>query len=178
MLKLYRRSSTKFEYWEAWSDRRVITMHWGVVGTTGETREVTLQPKQRPEGAIAKLAEALKAGGFAEIDIDQHDMLIVQYKIQGMGTEADVARRHDIEALLNDKIGWLGAGLVDGGDIGSNEMNIFAFVVDGPLIAKCVVDILREHNHLDGAVIAVRAAGQENEVVVWPEGFTGKFEVT
>lgn len=177
MIKLYRQSQGKFEYWEAWNHRRVLTVHWGEVGTRGEVREVTLKPSQRAQPTIAELTKAMQATGFAEIDIDQHDVLIVQYKIGEVPTEADVERRHAIEALLNEEIGWLGAGMVDGGDIGQGEMNVFAFVVDGPRIADCVVGILREHEHLDGAVIAVRRADEEDEAVVWPKGFTGEFRV-
>lgn len=177
MIKLYRRSQDKCEYWEAWNDRRVLTVHWGEVGTRGEVREVTLQPLQRPQPTIKKLATAMKASGFVEVDIDQHDVLIVQYKIGEVPTAADVERRHAIEAFLNEEIGWLGAGMVDGGDIGQGEMNIFAFVVDGPRIAECVVGILREHEHLDGAVVAVRRADEEDEVVVWPKDYTGEFRV-
>ena len=177
MIKLYRRSQGTYEYWEAWEHRRVLTVHWGEVGTRGEVREITLKPSQKPKSTIVELANAMRATGFAEIDIEEHDVLIVQYKIGEVPTEADVERRHAIEALLNEEIGWLGAGMVDGGDIGQGEMNIFAFVVDGPRIAECVVGILREHGDLDGAVIAVRRADEEDEVVVWPKDYTGEFRV-
>ena len=177
MIKLYRRSQGTYEYWEAWEHRRVLTVHWGEVGTRGEVREATLKPSQKPKSTIVELANAMRATGFAEIDIDQHDVLIVQYKIGEVPTEADVERRHAIEALLNEEIGWLGAGMVDGGDIGQGEMNIFAFVVDGPRVAECVVGILREHKHLDGAVVAVRRADEEDEAVVWPKDYTGEFRV-
>ena len=68
-----------------------------------------------------------------------------------------------------------GLGSCDGGDIGSGAMNIFCLVKPGRNAAKAIIEILRENNFLEGAVIAEGAVGEEK--IVWPPDFKGEFQL-
>ena len=56
--------------------------------------------------------------------------LIIEYAVDGMGTSADMDRRHRIEKLVDSELGWHGLGHCDGGSIGSGTMEIACLVVD------------------------------------------------
>jgi hypothetical protein len=58
------------------------------------------------------------------------ELLIVEYPIDGMGSEADLDRRHQLEDGFNELVGWLGLGILDGGSIGSGTMEVALLVVD------------------------------------------------
>lgn len=44
MLKLYRVTERKKEYWKAWATTTEITIHWGKLGEEGEEREIPIKP--------------------------------------------------------------------------------------------------------------------------------------
>jgi len=45
--------------------------------------------------------------------------LEVECKIEGFGTVSDLDKRHKLEGVLNELLGWTGLGHVDGSSIGS-----------------------------------------------------------
>ncbi|MCK5944713.1 MAG: WGR domain-containing protein [Planctomycetes bacterium] len=139
MLKLYREDGGRVvAYHEAWvADSKVIE-HWGPIGTRGQTREHAYDASQPAEEAIRKVLSAAMDAGYHEIDMDDHATLVVEYEVDDMGTEADLALRQDLEARLGETLGWLGLGHVDGGSIGSGTMEVFCFVVDYDLAREAV----------------------------------------
>lgn len=175
MIKLYKRVGGELRYWEAWESDREITIHWGVVGDRGEDRTVPLKPKQRAATVIKEQSAPQLADGFAEVDEDDLDEIIVQYQIVGFGTAEDLDRRVAIENYLNGEIGWLGAGHLDGGDIGSGTINIFLYVVHAGIVGPCVIELLRKGSFLDGATVAVRKSKSEDLRVIWPSDHSGEF---
>jgi hypothetical protein len=50
--------------------------------------------------------------------------------------------------------------------MGKGQMNVFCFVVDAAIAKKVIVNDLKEHGLLEGAVIAQRL-GEETKVL-WP----------
>jgi hypothetical protein len=60
---------------------------------------------------------------------------------------------------MNECLGWSGLGHCDGGDMGSGQMNVFCYVVDAAIAERVIVNDLKEHALLDGAVIAQRLKG-------------------
>lgn len=51
-------------------------------------------------------------------------VLLVEYVVEGMGAEADLEKRHELEDILNESLGWSGLGHCDGGSIGSGTMEV------------------------------------------------------
>ena len=63
----------------------------------------------------------------------------MSYNVRGVGTAADLSKRHKLEERLNETLGWTGLGMCDGGSIGSGTMEVCCFVVDFAL-AKSVIE--------------------------------------
>jgi hypothetical protein len=175
MIKLYKRLEDKLLYWEAWNDANRVVVHWGIVGERGDSRVIELRAGDDPSSVIQQEAEIPRAEGYDTIGNKKHAQLIIQYKINGMGTGADLDKRQRVEDVMNECLGWTGLGHCDGGDIGSGTMNVFCFVVESSVASQVTLKELKARNLLEGAVIQVRTEMEKR--VVWPEGFTGEFEV-
>ncbi|PLX99024.1 MAG: hypothetical protein C0623_10630 [Desulfuromonas sp.] len=140
MLKLYRFSETKKEYWETWENNDGShTVHWGELGTTGEQKTVKKSLIKSPTKIIQKEVDNLIGQGFAPIDIDDHRILLIEYLIEGMGSESDLNKRHQLQDRMDEVLGWSGLGHCDGGSIGSGTMEVCNFVVDFE-VAKSVIE--------------------------------------
>ena len=81
--------------------------------------------------------------GYAEIDIDNHAILLVEYIVDGMGTENDVNKRRALQDKLQELLGWTGLGMCDGGSIGSGTMEVCCFVVDFEIAKKLIAENLK-----------------------------------
>lgn len=138
MLKLYRFSNDKKEYWETWDDGKGShTIHWGELGTRGDTKTVKSSLLRKAETVIQKEINDLVEAGFHTIE-DQVTLLI-EYAVDGMGTKEDAEKRHRLEERMNETLGWTGLGACDGGSIGSDSMEVCNFVVDFE-VAKAVIE--------------------------------------
>lgn len=135
MLKLYRFTDTKKEYWETWKNgNNSHTVHWGVLGTQGETKEVKSKDAR---SIIQKEIDELVQQGFGPAK--EGYVLLVEFAVDGMGTVKDSEKRHRLEDRMNNTLGWTGLGHCDGGSIGSGTMEVCNFVVDYNL-AKTVIE--------------------------------------
>lgn len=124
------------------------------------------------EPDVAPKTEPMPVDVYPEDELNQ---VVVQYRIEGRGTTRDHDRRVKIENLLDEFLSEADLGYLDGGDIGSGTMNIFCFVKPGKKAAQAIIETLRKHNRLDGAVIAETVKGEEK--VVWPPDFVGEFSI-
>ena len=177
MIKLYKREGNSTSYWEAWADGRTVITHWGTVGDTGKSRQIPLQKGASAKAAIAAECKMPLAEGFQSLPLEEHATVIVQYRTEGWGSTADLDKRHRVEGILDECLGWTGNGHCDGGDIGSGTINAFALVVDPIAAAAAIVKALKQRGLLGGAVIAFHQ-GEEPPTVLFPEDFEGKFSVT
>ncbi|AEG10173.1 hypothetical protein Sbal183_3416 [Shewanella baltica OS183] len=138
MLKLYKFTDTKKEYWETWdNDDGSHTVHWGELGTTGQSKEVKSSLLKKPEKIIQKEVDEMVSNGFRPID-DEFTLLI-EYAVDGMGSKEDVEKRHRLQDKMNETLGWAGLGHCDGGSIGSGTMEVCNYVVDFE-VAKSVIE--------------------------------------
>jgi len=119
--------------------------------------------------------------GPGEERLDQpFTQLVVQFPIRGHGTVEDLDFRHQLEALLDQALRGAGLGWVDGGDIGSGTINIFAIVEpDAWEQAWAVIRTeLARQEVLHRAVVARDARGDDGDewpVVIWPEDHEHEF---
>lgn len=140
MLKLYRLTPEKREYWETWDNGKGShTVHWGVLGTRGESKTIKSTASAKAETEIQKEIDSLVAEGFRPIDPEAHFTLLIEYAIEEMGSRQDIDKRHRLEDRMNETLGWTGLGACDGGSIGSGTMEVCNFVVDFAL-AKEVIE--------------------------------------
>lgn len=119
--------------------------------------------------------DAATTGEPIPVDVypdDELYQLVIQYKIEGQGTMHDYDKRVKIEALLEQFLGEADLGNLDGGDIGSGTANIFCFVKPERKGTEAIIQTLRKHGYLDGAVIQETAKGEEK--IVWPPHHAGE----
>jgi hypothetical protein len=135
--KLYKITQSKKEYWETWdNDNRSSTIHWGELGTTGQTKVVKGSFFKNPKKIIQKEIDEMVQKGFKSFDNEY--TLLVEYTVEGMGSEDDVEKRHRLQDRMNETLGWTGLGHCDGGSIGSGTMEVCNFVVDFELAKKVI----------------------------------------
>jgi predicted DNA-binding WGR domain protein len=130
LLKLYKRLSNGLSYSEAWTSDGELTHHWGQVGERGQMIDRRLDSEQEPNQAILEALQPAIADGFQPIPMDEHSILLVEYVVEGIGNDQDLAKRHSLEDVLNELLGWTGLGACDGGSSGSGTMEVCCFVVD------------------------------------------------
>jgi hypothetical protein len=140
VLKLYRFSNDKKEYWETWENENGShTIHWGELGARGESKIIKPSLLKKAETTIQKEINELVKAGFHTIDGDDEITLLIEYAVDGMGTKGDLEKRHRLEERMNETLGWTGLGSCDGGSIGSGSMEVCNFVVDFDT-AKAVIE--------------------------------------
>ena len=138
MIKLYKTENGIMNYWETWENNGVYTIHWGKIGETGESKELRKGLFGSLNKTINSKINEKKTEGYAEIPDEELKTLLIEYKINGMGTESDLDKRHNLENKMNETLGWTGLGHCDGGSIGSGTMEVCCYVVDFE-IAKSVI---------------------------------------
>jgi hypothetical protein len=139
MLKLYRLSDARKEYWETWEETPGTSLvHWGILGNRGHSRTVRSEHLTPAHSVIQSEIDQLIAAGYAPVGPEDHAVLMIEYGIEGMGNEADVAKRHRLEQRMNETLGWTGLGACDGGSIGSGTMEVCNFVVDFSLARQVI----------------------------------------
>jgi len=172
MIKMiYSDAAGNKKYWETWQDGLTVIVHHGLVGETGEVDKHAAG--NDPEAMMSRFADEAKNEGYGPLIDDALVTFVVQYQIDGFGTEQDLRKRHDIEDELNEALGWSGNGNCDGGDIGSGSMNVWCYVVDPEIATRTVKATLSGRGYLDGATIAYEA--DDEYVVVHPRG--GEFHI-
>jgi hypothetical protein len=158
-LKLYKDD----KYWEAWHEVDKVVLHQGRLGERGETRHLQLQPGEDSSFVIQREATKPRAEGYREIV--RLSRLAIQYSIEEMGTTVDLDKRHEVEHLMNECLGWTGLGHCDGGDIGSGTMNVFCSVVEPEKAVRVVVQELRAKQVLEGARIILKSEEGDDKLL-------------
>ncbi|WP_084420603.1 hypothetical protein [Henriciella litoralis] len=148
MFKLYKREQdgTVSAYHEVWAEpqNRRLVEHWGQLGEKGQTRTHRVKFFGSLEKQVDGLLSVPRQAGYGELDVSDHSVLLVEYAIDGDGTEDDVEKRHELEDLLNETLGWTGLGYCDGGSIGSGTMEAICFVVDVDQAKSVISDALED----------------------------------
>ncbi len=149
------------QYWEVWEDGKTLIVHFGAVGNTGETEEIKLSLTQRAKKVMEKLAEEKIKNGFEVLDEDRLIQLVVQYSYEEGEMEATLTKRHSVEDLMNECLGWTGNGACDGGDIGGGTANVFNYVLDVEEALKAILEVLTQNNLLENVRIAYLNENEE-----------------
>lgn len=143
MLKLYKLIDNQLHYWETWDkDETTAIIHWGIVGQSGQDKEVKSGLFSNFRKSVQKEINEKIKEGYTEFDEDNIAFLEVEYKIDGLGSEQDLDKRHRLQEHLNELLGWTGLGHVDGGSIGTGSMEVCCIVVDFEIAKKIIEDNL------------------------------------
>ena len=169
MKKLYKKSDDQVHYAEAWVSDGTCTVHWGQLGDEGESKEIEIPDGVSEEAAIDQALAKASSEGFAEIPPEEHATVAIYYKTDHeWGGPQDLERRHAIQGMVDECLGWTGNGHCDGGDIGSGEMSVFCFTVDPVIACQSLVEYLAMEEELEGATMAYRFGDQEEKVIWTP----------
>lgn len=140
LLKLYKNIDGQINYWETWdSEDKTVVIHWGIIGQQGDRKSLKPSFFSSLKKQIDREIDRQKRNGYSEIDIEDQQILVVEYTIDGMGDVNDIDKRYRLQDRLNETLGWTGLGMCDGGSIGSGTMEAACFVVDFE-IAKQVIE--------------------------------------
>jgi len=138
MIKLYKGTPGGVLYHEAWSADLTVTEHWGKLGESGSTRDHDLSEADDPNDVLETVLAPARALGFSELDDDELRLLSIEYRIQGVGSAADLSKRHALEDRMNEVLGWVGLGQCEGGNIGYGTMEVCCLVVDFELARRVI----------------------------------------
>lgn len=172
--KLYKQENGKIFYWETWDDGGTSTIHWGKLGEEGERKNIKNTFFKKTSKLVNEEEAFMRQKGYEEIEEDDLKLVIIQFKVDGFGTENDLNKRHDIEDLMDELLGRTGLGDCDGGEIGSGIMNIFCYVIDTDIACRVIVNTLTEKELISGALIFETNKGEIR--LLWPLDYEGKIE--
>jgi hypothetical protein len=163
MVRLYRRRSAGWEYWECWPEPAGgLFVHRGVAGERGIAERVPPCAVDAQE-RLAALVERERRRGFREPDPHQMGLVLVHWP-----GRAPALRR--AEAWMHDVLGWTGLGAYVGFE-GTAGLTIMGEAVD----PERAVDVLSADLGRSGlpadAVIAVSA---DEDVIHWPPARRGE----
>ncbi|HTI61164.1 hypothetical protein [Mucilaginibacter sp.] len=143
MLKLYKNIDGILHYWETWDkNKKTGIVHWGIAGQTGESKEVSSTLLQSFTKKIQKEVSAKINERYTEIDIDDHFTLLIEFEVDGMGSNMDLDKRARLQDKMDSVLGWAGLGHCDGGSIGSGTMEVCCYVVDFDIAKKVITESL------------------------------------
>lgn len=121
MIKMIKQTDEDTFYWEIWEEEenQELLEHFGIVGDQGESRRFALPTGEDAEVWMEEIAEEKESEGYEYLDEEELHELVVQYSYEEDQIEEALERRHAVEELMNECLGWTGNGHCDGGDIGS-----------------------------------------------------------
>lgn len=152
MIRLFKRDETGriAAYHEAWIEphHRRIVEHWGYVGEAGETATHRVHIFGSLEKQFAGVLEGARELGFQELPESAYATLIVDFALTGEGSVADQDKQEDVSDALTEKLGWLGLGYCENGQVTDDKIEICCRVLDVDLAKTTVAEAL------DGSVFS------------------------
>lgn len=86
MLKLYKKIDGKIHYWETWDkNEKTGIVHWGIIGNQGQNAEILSGLFSPFHKKIQTIVNEKINDGYKQVDLDDHHILLIEYKIDGMG---------------------------------------------------------------------------------------------
>jgi predicted DNA-binding WGR domain protein len=144
MLKLYKLLDNRLHYWETWDkDEKTAIIHWGIIGQIGQNKEVKSGFFSNFRKLVQKEINEKTKEGYSEFGEDKVFYLEIEYIIDGFGTEQDLQKRHKLEGIMDELLGWTGLGSSNGGSLGSGTMEVGCCVVDFEISKKVIEEKLK-----------------------------------
>lgn len=177
MIKLVRIVDDTMLYWQSWTRGRELFVYDGVVGQTGSINQQKTISASNAQSKMNKLCEQqINQHDFELIDDDNLESLILQLQ-ESDDLDTDFDRRNLFMEDLDQLMGWIGAGHVDGCDSGSGTMNIFLRTVSTSRTVQTILQWIEEQGMLDEIILASEANNKNLPVkILWPTDFEGQFK--
>lgn len=172
MVKLYKKDEDGLHYAECWNDDDVATVHTGKVGSRGRSKEVKYDDWA---AFMEEFIGRYEKQGYHAWSEDEEVWIVAQFPMKKFEPgKKELALRDRAESVLNEGLGWLGLGHVDGWEMGrtfasenSFVLNIYGVVVDRELGIKTIKEELQRNLDCSRLKIAVRDAGAEDYTLVY-----------
>ena len=71
---------------------------------------------------MKELADEQLAGGYKKLDEEELIEFVLQYDYTDDQLEEALEKRHQVQEIMDEALGWSGNGHCDGGDIGSGQL--------------------------------------------------------
>lgn len=140
MVKLYKKVDELLFYSECWYNGTKAITHFGVVGSSGKTKQFLCSDYINFEEAFIK---KYKKQGYTTIDTDHMFTICIELDYTVLEIKDTV-----IEGL-NELLGWLGLGQVDGYDV---DVISKLFKQKKVTIYCCVVDSTIAYTHIENYI--------------------------
>lgn len=144
MYKLIKRANNEFLYHEVWEEEGMIVEHFGEVGDAGERRVHPIPPGSDEDQVMEAILRPVSMKGFKEVDEDELVRVHVGQARTGDGDDADLEKRHELEDQLDDLLGDTGLGHCDGGELTSDSVVAYCFVIDSGIAGEVVGNSIDE----------------------------------
>lgn len=155
MIRAYKEVNDDLLYFHIWeTDEHNAVFYHGVMGNKGDLEHVNAKTPDELTDIIDKKIDELNDAGWSGIE---YDVLIIEYQIEGFGTEEDLKKQQAVQDRMNEILGWTGVGWCDGGSIGSGTMEICCIVFDYQLAYDIINEDLNETEFADFSRIYVES---------------------
>lgn len=166
MVKMYKHIDNRIDYFEVWlNDDVSLTIHQGTLGDTGETEDIIYDEEgDLPvEVAMAEIVAVQEGKGYSQLD--NLTEVVVQYQLNSKVKGIE----ENIEALLNECLGWTGNGHCEGVDVASDTINFFCYVVEKQIATRTILETLIEESYFDGVKIGYADETTGEYELLFPE---------
>jgi len=160
-------------YAECWIYDNIATVHTGIVGDIGESEETSNIKDENT--FLNDFQKEWAAKGYASIQEEYQSWVVLQWPMKTpSGNAQDRKIRDSATQILNEHLGWLGLGHVDGFDMGKTSnpkeefaLNIFCVIVDDEIAVKSIMEILPSQVDCSRLKIAIRHFNEEEFVLCY-----------
>lgn len=160
MIRAYKEVNDDLLYFHIWEeDETNAVFYQGVMGNKGELEHVSAITVNELAKKIDQKVDELNETGWSGIEDDEYDVLIIEYKIDGEGSDADHDKREAIQNRMNELLNQSGVGWCDGSSVGDGIMNICCIVFDYQLAYDIINEDLNESEFEDFSRIYVESEG-------------------
>ncbi len=164
MIKLYKREKdNSLRYAEYWIDDIEIILHTGKVGRKGKVEKYFLGKDFNSEKSfVSFFLKKYEPQNYKRITDEEICYIAVQFPMKSLkGNKRDHWLKDKVQEYLNDWLGWVGLGNVEGFDMGelinypkTYALTIFCEVVDEERGIKAIKSCLR-YSRLDYGVVKI-----------------------
>jgi hypothetical protein len=147
-LRVYRRRADgTLEFREAWhdDDASQFVVNHGPVGHVSTSQATDDVDAAAGEALLVAFASQCTEDGYEEIPDSEQHRIAAQFALKSQdGTERDRFLERQAVGALTAHLAWRGLGTVEGSEIGSGKLTIFARCVDVNKAVAAVKTCLRE----------------------------------
>jgi predicted DNA-binding WGR domain protein len=153
VVRAYRRANGRHRYREFWFDGRQVVEHWGIVGKRGRNKASRVSGRDEAQSLLDRFGKrALKAGYRIAAASAFKPLRIRLATPAKTSRQSGMLRRHRLEDLLDERLGWAGLGYCDGGDAGGTTA-IYCMVVDRRIARSEIAKVLAQAGEAGFAVV-------------------------